>query len=292
MSIEALCRAVADPRPRVGRLYKAAITTIITYPPALHRFFAFQLKYMQDQTRERTKKFWQTDNYWLALLRDILVAFLVVAVILSIVYAYSGSVTPLVAVQSGSMEHNTTTGLLDQNNGIYVGDVVLIHKVQVVTNKEGKATNHQSFGDYGDVIVYRPNGDEHATPIIHRAMYWVNAGDRLPNNQTAAHAGYITKGDHNQDYDQPLLFGGSPVVEPVKPEWVIGVATLRVPEIGNLRLALPTGINALITISDEYRNISVSSLSNGFTLSSLNALRVCGGFVAGSKLASTAFYDN
>jgi signal peptidase I len=250
---------------------------------------------MQDQTRERTKKFWETDNYWLALLRDILVAFLVVAVILSIVYAYSGSVTPLVAVQSGSMEHDTTTGLLDQNNGIYIGDVVLIRgldKVQVVTNKEGKATNYQSFGDYGDVIVYRPNGNKDATPIIHRAMYWVNAGDRLPNNQTAAHEGYITKGDHNQDYDQPLLYGGMPSVEPVKPEWIIGVATLRVPEIGNLRLALPAGINPSITISDEYRNISVSSLNNSFTLSSLDALRVCGGSVAGSKLASTAFYAN
>jgi signal peptidase len=247
---------------------------------------------MQDQIRERTKKFWETDNYWLALLRDIIVAFLVVAVILSIVYAYSGSVTPLVAVQSGSMEHDKTTSLLDQNNGIYIGDVVFIRaldKVQVVTNKEGKATNYKSFGDYGNVIVYRPNGDEHATPIIHRAMDKVNKGDRLPNNQTAAHAGYITKGDHNQDYDQPLLYGGSPLVEPVKPEWIIGVATLRVPEIGNLRLALPTVINPLITISDEYRDISVSSLSNSLSYSSLNALRVCGGFAAGSKLASTPF---
>lgn len=250
---------------------------------------------MQDQTRERTKKFWETDNYWLALLRDILVAFLVVAVILSIVYAYSGSVTPLVAVQSGSMEHNTTTSLFDQNNGIYIGDVVLIRgldKVHVVTNKEGKATNYERFGDYGDVIVYRPNGDEHATPIIHRAMDKVDAGDRLPNNQTAANAGYITKGDHNQDIDQPFLYGGSPSVKPVKEEWIIGVAQLRVPEIGNLRLALPAGINPLITISDEYRNIPVSSLSNSFTFPRLNALSVCGGFAAGSKLASTAFHDN
>jgi signal peptidase len=236
---------------------------------------------MQDQTRERTKKFWKTDNYWLALLRDIIVAFLVVAAILSIVYAYSGSVTPLVAVQSGSMEPN-----------INIGDVVLIRgldRVQVVTYKVGAATNYENFGNYGDVIVYRPNGDEHATPIIHRAMYWVNAGELLPNNQTAAHAGYITKGDHNQDYDQPLLYGGTPFVEPVKQEWIIGVAKLSVPWIGNLRLALPNVINPLVTTSDQYRNISISSLNNSFTLSSLNALRVCEGFVAGSKLASTPF---
>jgi signal peptidase I len=246
---------------------------------------------MQDQTRERTKKFWETDNYWLALLRDILVAFLVVAVILSIVYLWSGSNTPLVAVQSGSMEPH-----------INIGDVVLnrgLNRVPVVTYKVGKATNYQRFDDYGDVIIYWPNGEhvrpngEPATPIIHRAMYWVNKGDRLPNNQTAPNAGYITKGDHNQDYDQPLLLGGMPSVEPVKPEWIIGVAQQpAIPWIGNLRLALPTVINPLIPVSDECTNGSVSSLSNSFTLSSLNAVRVCGGFAAGSKLASTVFYDN
>jgi signal peptidase len=200
---------------------------------------------MQDQTRERTKKFWKTDNYWLALLRDIIVAFLVVAVILSIVYSYSGSESPLVAVQSGSMEPHINIGDVVYNRGL--------NRVSVVTYNDGKATNYQRFGSYGDVIIYWPNGEhvrpngERVTPIIHRAMYWVNAGNRLPNNQTAAHAGYITKGDHNQDYDQPLLFGGMPSVEPVKPEWIIGVAQQpAIPWIGNLRLALPTVINPLI----------------------------------------------
>ncbi|MGA9079577.1 MAG: S26 family signal peptidase, partial [Halobacteriota archaeon] len=70
---------------------------------------------MQDQTRERAKRFWKTDNYWLALLRDILVALLVVAIIISLVYAYSGTVTPLVAVESGSMEPH-----------INIGDLVLV----------------------------------------------------------------------------------------------------------------------------------------------------------------------
>lgn len=237
---------------------------------------------MQDQTRERTKKFWKTDNYWLALLRDILVAFLVVAVIMSIVYAYSGSMTPLVAVQSESMARH-----------INIGDVVLLRgldRVQVVTNKDGKTTNYQSFGNYGDVIVYKPNGAEHATPIIHRAMYWVNEGDRLPNNQTAVHAGFITKGDHNQDYDQPLLFGGMPSVEPVKPEWIIGVAQQpAIPWIGNLRLALPTVITPLITVSDEGQSVPIFSLTDSFALSRLSPLLDHGGFAAGAKLASKPF---
>jgi signal peptidase len=198
-------------------------------------------KYMQDQPRERAEKFWKTDNYWLALLRDILVALLVVAVVLSIVYAYTGSVTPLVAVESGSMEPH-----------INIGDVVLTRvtdRTQIVNNTEGKSTNYQSFGNYGDVIVYRPNGDPNATPIIHRAMFWVNAGDRLPDStQTAANAGYITKGDNNTEYDQPLLLGGTPPLEPVKPEWIIGVAQQpAIPWIGELRLALPS----MVLVSDQ-----------------------------------------
>ncbi|MGA7075988.1 MAG: S26 family signal peptidase [Halobacteriota archaeon] len=244
---------------------------------------------MQDQTRERARKFWKTDNYWLALLRDILVAFLVVAVIISIVYAYSGSVTPLVAVQSGSMEHDKATSLLDQNNGIYKGDVVLIKKTtDVVTYKQGINENYMKFGNYGDVIVYKPNGDDR-TPIIHRAMYWVNAGDRLPNNQTATHAGYITKGDANVDYDQPLLFGSMPPVEPVKPEWIIGVAQYRVPLIGNLRLSLPTVITPLVKVSAECQSMPIFSLTNSFTLSRLNPLLDYGGYVAGAKLAAKPF---
>ncbi|MGZ4863610.1 MAG: S26 family signal peptidase [Halobacteriota archaeon] len=227
---------------------------------------------MQDHTRERTKKLWETDNYWLALLRDIIVAFLVVAAILSIVYLYSGSESPLVAVQSGSMVPHINIGDVVYNRGL--------NRVSVVTYNDGKATGYQRFGDYGDVIVYRPNGDKNMTPIIHRAMYFVKKGDPLPNNQgTAVHDGYITKGDHNHDFDQPLLYGGMPSVEPVKPEWIIGVAQQpAIPWIGNLRLALDTVISPLITIPQEYKIVSVSNLSDGFALSSMNTLRSAGTF--------------
>src|SRR5450759_1943059 len=127
---------------------------------------------MQDQSRERTKKLWETDNYWLALLRDIIVAFLVVAVILSIVYWYSGSESPLVAVQSGSMVPHINIGDVVYNRGL--------NRVSVVTYNDGKATDYQRFGDYGDVIIYLPNADL-VPQIIHRAIYWLNAGDLLPN---------------------------------------------------------------------------------------------------------------
>ncbi|MFA6364409.1 MAG: hypothetical protein WCX19_13100, partial [Methanoregula sp.] len=57
---------------------------------------------------------------------------------------------------------------------------------------EAHATGYQKFGDYGDVIIYRPNGEtdfwaqigllplSSHTPIIHRAMTWVDAGEPEP----------------------------------------------------------------------------------------------------------------
>jgi len=230
----------------------STITRVVTSASLVPHFTLVRQRYMQDPTRERAKRFWETDNYWLALLRDILVALLVVAIVISIVYAYSGTVTPLVAVESGSMEPH-----------INIGDLVLITRpTNIITYEQGQATNYKSFGEYGDVIVYYPNGDHSATPIIHRAMYWVNAGDRLPNNQTAANAGYITKGDANTEYDQPLLFGGVPPLEPVKPEWIIGKAVFAVPELGQLRLALPLIVPPPLPVSEVCRHQQVASWIN------------------------------
>lgn len=43
---------------------------------------------------------------------------------------------------------------------INIGDIVFIQKsTDIVTYQEGKSTNHTTFGNYGDVIVYKPNGD-------------------------------------------------------------------------------------------------------------------------------------
>jgi signal peptidase len=94
-----------------------------------------------------------------------------------------------------------------------------------------------TFGDYGDVILYRPYGQESITPIIHRAMYRVEAGEPMWENGPAApYSGYITKGDNpvtNRHYDQE---GQISYYVPVKDEWVIGVAKYRIPYLGHIRL--------------------------------------------------------
>jgi len=131
-----------------------------------------------------------------------------------------------------------------------VGDLVLVVDEDrfgpLTTWDEGQRTGHTSFGDYGDVIVYRPNGADSVHPIIHRAMTYVDTAaveeSWLGAYYDDPHGGYITKGDNrdtNPDTDQPnLRISGIGVVEPVKKEWIVGKALVAVPLIGYLPLHL------------------------------------------------------
>lgn len=155
-------------------------------------------------------------------------ALVIVLLIVSVAYAATGSWHIGFAVESGSMEPN-----------MQVGDLILVqapHRTNITTWEKGEELNYTTFSEYGDVIIYRPNGMSSATPIIHRAMDWVEKGDKMPDGKPAPHAGYITKGDNNFGYDQPMLG-----VEPVKPEWVVAVARARVPYLGYPSLILKKG---------------------------------------------------
>jgi hypothetical protein len=51
-------------------------------------------------------------------------------------------------------------------------------------------------------------------------------------------------------------------LEPVKPEWIIGVAQQPpIPWIGNLRLALPFVVNPLTTASDQYQRFPIFNVN-------------------------------
>jgi signal peptidase len=153
---------------------------------------------------------------------------LIVAIVLSGAYAVTGSWHIGFAVESGSMEPN-----------MQVGDLIFVqapHRTNITTYEEGEMLNYTSFKKYGDVIIYRPNGFSSATPIIHRAMYWVEEGEEMPDGKPAPHAGYITKGDNNPCPDQPMLG-----VAPVRPEWVIAVAKVRIPYLGYPSIMLKKG---------------------------------------------------
>ncbi len=109
--------------------------------------------------------------------RDAGVAALIVASVLLTMYAFAGQWPPLVVVESESMMHGDDNmshlGIID------TGDLVLVQKVEstkdIVTYVEGYVDGHRTYGDYGDVVIYKVNGQTVRTPIIHRAMVYLEA---------------------------------------------------------------------------------------------------------------------
>jgi len=215
----------------------------------------FKLKFM---------KFWRSDDSKISLIRDVLVAFLLVFIILLALWVYTGQWfgAPMVAIESGSMMHpNEPFGRIGT---IDAGDMVFLVKVNnkadVVAHALKDSDNYQ-YWDYGDVIVYRPYGDENRDQIIHRAMAWVeyneeyktftvegyeeqntnvtsitipelNLNKYIPKNP---HSGFITKGDNpytNPTTDQE----GGICEELIKVEWISGKARGELPWIGTLNL--------------------------------------------------------
>ena len=210
--------------------------------------------------------------------KDVGLAIGSVVIVFLLTFAYSGNWPPMVVIESGSMEHD--------NNPLYsepryshigtidTGDLVVVKKVKksdIVTYLEGKKTDYKKYGDYGDVIVYYKNGIETydgqpVTPVIHRAMAWVEVVDKenetyyIPEIDTTfqgkiqlaeiglgggasiqniQNSGYITKGDStgNPHPDQLTHYDitGAPV-QPVDPGWVVGMAKGELPWFGLIKL--------------------------------------------------------
>ena len=164
-------------------------------------------------------------RFWAGLLSDLLFAAGAVIAVVTVLYLYAGVWPPFVTVDGTSMLPN-----LQPNDLIIIRG---LDRVNVTTYSAAQAEGQRSFNDYGDVIVYRPFGDANRTPVIHRAMYYVKEGQPMwPGGPVAPHDGYITQGDNNFLYDQSSAISQD---QPVKPEWIIGIAEARVPYLGWLR---------------------------------------------------------
>jgi signal peptidase len=184
------------------------------------------------------------------ILREVLVNVAVVVLVGMVLFAVSGVWPPMVAVESGSMEPHMHKGdlVFVTEPGRFVPDSGDARGV--VTYGTARETGYRSFGSFGSVVVY-DNPTRPGPPIIHRAHFWVEEGENwYPRADPTAmsadscaetsfcpapHAGYVTKGDNNEHYDQANGISG-----PVKPSWVTGVAQVRVPYLGWIRLALST----------------------------------------------------
>ncbi len=112
--------------------------------------------------------------YWRArdsLFFEPLVALAIIVILLVSLFAYTQNWPPVYVVESDSMQHGTS----DQLGLINTGDLVLAQKVPlsgITSYVTGAQTGYSTYGEYGDVILYWPNGGG-STPIIHRAILYL-----------------------------------------------------------------------------------------------------------------------
>jgi signal peptidase I len=112
-----------------------------------------------------------------------------IACLIGAMFIHTGSMPPLVVVESASMVHDPS----GEVGSIDAGDLILVHNQPastVVTFAEATDVNHPAYGYAqhgmeGDVIIYDKNG-EGGTPIIHRAMLRVVAAQTVSPDRTGA----------------------------------------------------------------------------------------------------------
>lgn len=239
----------------------------------------------------------------ITLVRELVLAGGMIGIIVLGMWAHTGSMPPLVVVESKSMMHDSE----GQLGAIDAGDLVLVHSPEsktIISYAEATDPNNANYGyenhgTAGDVIIYNRNGETDSTPIIHRViisilaertsvtntngtcdegvlyegqcilswtvpgtdqydvesitfsfdgngtgMYscgenWLNTSEKIPR-----HPGFITLGDNNNCSDDQAFFqpyggvmsGHSGMIQPIKSEWVIGIAGAEIPWLGVVKL--------------------------------------------------------
>ncbi len=165
--------------------------------------------------------------------KDILIISSIVAILCTFFIIF-GAFMPIKVIASESMSPHINKGDL-----IFYTSIDRINDIKTYKT-ESKNDGYKSFDDYGEVIIYKPFGDDTIGPYVHRAMYYVEKGQEMwPGGPQAPHSGYITRGDNkgtNKEYDQQMDLSYN---EPVLREWIIGTPAYRIPYIGYIRIMLP-----------------------------------------------------
>ncbi|MEI8331497.1 MAG: S26 family signal peptidase [Methanomicrobiales archaeon] len=137
--------------------------------------------------RTMVKQFRSCDHWGISLARDLTWVIAGVGCIAIALFVICGTWPAVVTIESESMVPNMNVGDL----------VVMVQKDRfgnLQTWDDGVRSGYKKFGDYGDVIIYRPNGatdmwtsigllpfSKAQHPIIHRAMTWIEAGHPVPS---------------------------------------------------------------------------------------------------------------
>ena len=135
---------------------------------------------------------------WRALVLELALAVGMIACLIGAMFLHTGSMPPLVVVESASMIHSPS----GEVGSIDAGDLIFVHQqppstivtFAEATNPNNPAYGYEQHGLAGDVIIYDKNG-EGGTPIIHRAILKVIASqtdvpDRIAANPCAAGGTY------------------------------------------------------------------------------------------------------
>ncbi|MGB0463993.1 MAG: S26 family signal peptidase [Candidatus Poseidoniaceae archaeon] len=123
------------------------------------------------------------------LLREMLLAVAMIAFLVLGLWAHTGTMPPLVVVESSSMIHeeNGEVGSIDAGDLILVMDTPYDNIITFAeaSDRSNKYHGYETHGMEGDVIIYHKNGDE-GTPIIHRAILRVEPSQTTSPNRLAA----------------------------------------------------------------------------------------------------------
>lgn len=133
------------------------------------------------------------------LVRELVLAAGMITLLVLAMWAHTGSMPPLVVVESNSMQHdsNGEIGTID------AGDLILVHSPEdnriitfaEATDPKSDYYGYESLGMEGDVIIYERNGESDSTPIIHRALFKISIGESLPaENQDGCEGGVFWNG--------------------------------------------------------------------------------------------------
>ena len=133
------------------------------------------------------------------LVRELVLAVGMITLLVLAMWAHTGSMPPLVVVESNSMQHdsNGEIGTID------AGDLILVHSPddnRIITFAEATDSKsdyygYESLGMEGDVIIYERNGESDSTPIIHRALFEISIGESVPaDNQDDCEGGVFWNG--------------------------------------------------------------------------------------------------
>jgi signal peptidase len=144
----------------------------------------------------RLHKFLTSQEKPIPVLREITGFALVIALGATILWGSMGQPlgdSPVVVVESGSMMHCANgvgpegsaceterygrIGTIDPGDLIFVKDIDGKGDIKTCAADDCQGNKNGPYGKGGDVIIYQPDGKSSRTPIIHRAMFWLEIHD-------------------------------------------------------------------------------------------------------------------